>query len=52
MVGGWAEVAGAGGDVGGGDVVGGDWVSSASSVKTKRTSDCSSQSCGCATVGR
>ena len=44
-VGGCADVAVAGGDVGGGDVEGGGWLSSASSVKTKRTSDCSSQSC-------
>ena len=32
------------GAVGGGEVAGGDWLSAASSVKTKRTSDCSSQS--------
>ena len=33
-----------GGDVVGGDAEGGGWLSAASSVKTKRTSDCSSHS--------
>ena len=43
-VGGGADDSAAGGDVAGGDVEGGGWLSAASSVNTKRTSDCSSHS--------
>ena len=44
VVGGGAGNSAAGGDVAGGDVEGGGWLSAASSVNTKRTSDCSSHS--------